>query len=241
MIASLSVWLKQIIVMILIATFVELILPGKSMERYVKVVVSLFILLTILTPIIQFLRSDFELDLGMLESSATQQVDRSIASVQRILTSGDDIRVQQEEQALGVLEERVSQLMREEVEAQFSVSVSQVDVKAGMNRKKEPELQRVTIKLASIGRNQETEQSKGSQESENEEAEGGVEVRAMDPIEPIDIDIRLDHPPGGSMPAMKWSEAEMAADEKKLSLEMSSWLANRWGIPLSSVQIIFAE
>src|SRR5690606_15930226 len=119
-----------------------------SMERYVKVVVSLFILLTILTPIIQFLRSDFELDLGMLESSATQQVDRSIASVQRILTSGDDIRVQQEEQALGVLEERVSQLMREEVEAQFSVSVSQVDVKAGMNRKKEPELQRVTIKLA---------------------------------------------------------------------------------------------
>ena len=50
---ALAAWLKQIIVVVLLATFIDLLLPNRTMQRYVKLVVSLFILMTILTPVMQ--------------------------------------------------------------------------------------------------------------------------------------------------------------------------------------------
>ena len=54
--------LKTIILVILLAVFVDLIIPGKAMQRYVKVVISLFILMTILQPVLQLLHTDFNLE-----------------------------------------------------------------------------------------------------------------------------------------------------------------------------------
>ena len=38
-------WLKSVIMVVLFATFVDLILPGKALERYARLVLSLLILL----------------------------------------------------------------------------------------------------------------------------------------------------------------------------------------------------
>lgn len=46
----LSNWLQELIMIVLLATFVEMLLPNRSMERYVKLVLSLLILLTLLSP-----------------------------------------------------------------------------------------------------------------------------------------------------------------------------------------------
>ncbi|WP_267907848.1 stage III sporulation protein AF [Paenibacillus sp. JZ16] len=45
-------WLKSVIMVVLFAAFVDLILPGKALERYARLVLSLLILLTLLSPII---------------------------------------------------------------------------------------------------------------------------------------------------------------------------------------------
>lgn len=47
----LSNWLQELIMIVLLATFVDMLLPNRSMERYVKLVLSLLILLTLLSPI----------------------------------------------------------------------------------------------------------------------------------------------------------------------------------------------
>jgi len=50
-----SAWLKGIILIILFATFMDLLLPSSSMQKYVKLVIGLIIIVTMLTPLLVIL------------------------------------------------------------------------------------------------------------------------------------------------------------------------------------------
>ncbi len=62
MIGLLSEWIQQIILIILLATFIDFLLPNSTFHKYSKLVISLFILLTILSPILKIISSDFNYD-----------------------------------------------------------------------------------------------------------------------------------------------------------------------------------
>ena len=53
MIEFLSSWAQGIIVAVIIATLIEMILPNNSSKKYVKVVIGMYILFTIVSPIIK--------------------------------------------------------------------------------------------------------------------------------------------------------------------------------------------
>ena len=53
MIEFLSSWAQGIIVAVIIATLIEMILPNSSSKKYVKVVIGMYILFTIVSPIIK--------------------------------------------------------------------------------------------------------------------------------------------------------------------------------------------
>ena len=53
MIEFLSSWAQGIIVAVIIATLIEMILPNRSSKKYVKVVIGMYILFTIVSPIIK--------------------------------------------------------------------------------------------------------------------------------------------------------------------------------------------
>ena len=53
MIEFLSSWAQGIIVAVIIATLIEMILPNGSSKKYVKVVIGMYILFTIVSPIIK--------------------------------------------------------------------------------------------------------------------------------------------------------------------------------------------
>ncbi|SFK93912.1 stage III sporulation protein AF [Paenibacillus sp. 1_12] len=69
----LSDWLKSIIVVILLATFVDILLPNQTMQRYVKTVVSLFILLTLLQPIFSLFQKSASVDLMLSNAQSLFQ------------------------------------------------------------------------------------------------------------------------------------------------------------------------
>jgi len=50
-------WVKHIIFVVLFASFLELLLPNSSMQRFVRVIMGLFIMLSILNPIINVLQN----------------------------------------------------------------------------------------------------------------------------------------------------------------------------------------
>ncbi|SDD36276.1 stage III sporulation protein AF [Sporomusa acidovorans] len=57
MIAYITVWIKNIIFVVLFASFLELLLPSNSMQRFVRVIIGLFIMLAILNPVIDVIES----------------------------------------------------------------------------------------------------------------------------------------------------------------------------------------
>lgn len=81
MTAWLSGWLRDIVLIILLATFVDLLIPNNSLQRYVKVVVSLIILLTILSPVISFLKEDRAVNQALEQASGKKDGSQARKSV----------------------------------------------------------------------------------------------------------------------------------------------------------------
>lgn len=59
MVAAVSIWIKDIILVVLFATFMELLLPNSSMQRFIRVIIGLFIMLTILNPVLDIVQNRF--------------------------------------------------------------------------------------------------------------------------------------------------------------------------------------
>lgn len=57
MIASVSAWIKDIIFIVLFASFMELLLPSSSMQRFIRVIMGLCIMLTILNPALNIIQN----------------------------------------------------------------------------------------------------------------------------------------------------------------------------------------
>ena len=51
-------WIRNIIVFLLLATMLHLILPNSNLQKYVKFVVSLLLVVLILTPLFKLLQTD---------------------------------------------------------------------------------------------------------------------------------------------------------------------------------------
>ena len=83
MIEFLSSWAQGIIVAVIIATLIEMILPNRSSKKYVKVVIGMYILFTIVSPIIKkFGGKDINLDTINIEKYE-QQISKSDNTISR--------------------------------------------------------------------------------------------------------------------------------------------------------------
>jgi len=57
MIEMVTNWVKNIVFVVLFASFLELLLPNSSMQRFVRVIMGLFIMLAILNPVIDVVQN----------------------------------------------------------------------------------------------------------------------------------------------------------------------------------------
>lgn len=57
MVAAISDWVKSIVMVVLFASFLELLLPASSMQRFVRVIMGLLVMLTILNPVVEFIQT----------------------------------------------------------------------------------------------------------------------------------------------------------------------------------------
>lgn len=57
MVSEITAWVKEIALVVLFATFLEFLLPVSSMQRFVRVIMGLFIMLAILNPVLDMIHS----------------------------------------------------------------------------------------------------------------------------------------------------------------------------------------
>lgn len=82
MIEFFSSWAEQIVIAVIIATIIELILPNNKNKKYIQMVIGVYILFNILSPVIQnkdLLTSVDEYDLGQYNNTTNSQyvIDQS--------------------------------------------------------------------------------------------------------------------------------------------------------------------
>lgn len=68
---EMGAWLKEIIVIALLAVFTDLLLPSQSMQRYVRMVMGLAIIAVMIQPIVPFFQRDWVTKVATL---ATEEV-----------------------------------------------------------------------------------------------------------------------------------------------------------------------
>lgn len=73
-------WVKGIILIILFATFLELLLPNSAMQRFIKAILGLFIMLTVLNPVVNFLQRPWDARDAAITALTPQNVDRADVS-----------------------------------------------------------------------------------------------------------------------------------------------------------------
>lgn len=85
---------RNIAIIILFAIFIEMLLPNNDMSRYLQLVMGLFILIAILTPVVSFLDKDDLLETSLWKFTGGKE------EVQSILAQGEEIGEINKQQAL---------------------------------------------------------------------------------------------------------------------------------------------
>ncbi|WP_078428717.1 stage III sporulation protein AF [Alkalihalobacterium alkalinitrilicum] len=114
-------WLTNIIIFILLATILELLLPNSSMQRYVKMVVGLLLLVIILNPLLSIFSKDINdilPDFTKYEQVTENSLENSIERKKIEIESGQ--RAYISEQMAVQLKRKVE----EELVARFDVEVN---------------------------------------------------------------------------------------------------------------------
>ena len=104
MLDAISDIVKNVAIIILLTTFLDMLLPNSTMQRFVKVVMGLFVMVAILNPILNLFETDFELSSWQLASLPQYKVET-------VLAKGEEMAKIQEEQALVEYKSRLEKQM----------------------------------------------------------------------------------------------------------------------------------
>lgn len=148
-------WLKSVIMVVLFAAFVDLILPSKAFERYARLVLSLLILLTLLSPIIQLLTDPPENLLAQELERQEKGLPEEI-QLQQILAQAEKMKDMQRSQSLQWAGHELARVMKKEIEQETGEAVHEVQVMLSAVEGKDKEytsaaIRQVDVRLAGDG------------------------------------------------------------------------------------------
>jgi len=124
MIAYITVWIKGIIFVVLFASFLELLLPNNSMQRFVRVIMGLFIMLAILNPIIGVMERQLTVDQVPVLAA---RVDSSLANA-NVLNVANEVAGKRDQLARDLYVRDLSKQIRATVMAISGVADAKVTV-----------------------------------------------------------------------------------------------------------------
>lgn len=231
----LSGWLKEIIMVVLLATFVDLILPSRSMERYVKLVLSLLILLTLLSPLIKLLTDAADIKLAGAFNRFNQQsaAGGSTGSLKQIMEQAKELKNQQQKQSLEWAAREIAAQMQEQIRKQQGGSAAEVQVVLGVQEgaadeaaAQNPYIKGVTVVLKPEDR------AGAANAGKSQDPDHDIRV---EPVTPVQVEVQIE-PGGDAEPSEKASEqVELSGDDLVKAEAIKKMLGNTWGIEPETV------
>jgi len=118
---------REIAIIVLLASFLEMLLPNSNLKRFVQVILGLFILISILNPIASLFSSDemvFQIEAWRYQPQSSYEFDEIITNAERITQARENVAVRE-------YEERIEKQINSLVQLVPGVNFSEVSVKTG--------------------------------------------------------------------------------------------------------------
>ncbi len=235
--------MREVIMVVLLATFVDLILPSRSMERYVKLVLSLLILLTLLQPIIKLFTDRPEMKLS--EAFQTQDMNSANftngkeTTLQQILSKAEELKHQQLNQSLQWAGEEVARQMKQQIQEQTGTQIQEVQVQLSLLPATNEDEQ-ATPSIASVEVVLQQEPQDLQSQSDND-GDSSQQI-AITPIAPVQVEVKVepvetDGKSSEESNSDKGSNATLASNDEKTA-DIVKLLSKQWNIHSEQIQII---
>lgn len=144
MIAYLGEWIKHLVLIILVATFLDLLLPNNQMRRYITLVVGLIIIVMILSPILALLQVDHERMVKGIDQLLAYEGEQKAFSADE---KAQQIQAFQDQAVLKEVERMWAEEIKDHLEQHFPLRVEEVKVALSL-RDNEPILQKISLSLS---------------------------------------------------------------------------------------------
>jgi stage III sporulation protein AF len=235
-------WLKSIIMIILIATFIDLLLPNHSLQRYVKTVVSLFVLMALLSPIAQLFQKSWNVD-GLLKSEQQrwEQNDKAPDYLQNpaaIMSQGKSMQAIDNKQALTLTENEIEQQVKKQLQNSTGIAAVSVQAAVALDAHSSPQLQRITVSFAQTDLELAVRPVNGNTNTATGQTSGAGASSAGRFIKPVDIHlapISLDNIP--NQPANSAAKKELPPEVVKWKQQVMQSLQTDWQLKPEQIDI----
>lgn len=249
----LSDWLKQLIIIVMLAAFVDLLLPNNAMQRYVKLVVSLFIILVLLSPIIHLLNSPKKVEEMLTGIDSNPRMSATaIPALADIYEQGERLAQDNELQTKQLVEQQLAEQLSRSLAQATGESVQRIEVQTAKDKEGNPYIEQVQAVLAVV--------MEGGEESEPPPS-GDIEkpiayvepIRPITPIEPVKIGGKgksgaLDSDTNDGADPFRDDAEAAAVDERSLSASLQSrrervaqYIQETWQIEAEKITVVFDQ
>jgi len=207
----LTIWLKKIILLVLLAAFLDLILPNTSMQRYVKMVMGLIILLTLISPIFSLFnlsQEELALRLDRYQEAFDKPPEQEWKSIMQRLVGSRD------EQVAEYVKSQLEASIRARVKEVHGVDLRSVDVQLDTKQPEHPKISEIRLVVG----------------ESDADGESGSTVQPVRPVEPVVISI------GGSS-AEEEDRPVAAPPGNPLHRKIAETVAREWGVTPERVSV----
>lgn len=140
-------WIMQIIVIMLIGTIVELMLPHHHMKKYVNLVMGLLLLLVLSQPILHVFSVDVTSMVSQIENSIFQDNATLTNTEKSVQFQKDEIQATQDAYIWNEISSQLKQAANDSVEEEFSLQIKEIMITPS---EKKDELEAITVLLGEI-------------------------------------------------------------------------------------------
>ncbi|MFM9279075.1 stage III sporulation protein AF [Paenibacillus jiagnxiensis] len=234
-------WLRHLVMVVLLAAFVDLILPSRSMERYVRLVLSLLVLLALISPIAQLLRGNPAAELRQAFLAQERAESGQQQSLERILAQGQQLQRKQEQTAMQYAAGEVARQMKGQIEQETGERVQSVEVAFAQDEQAAGEMSTgtsiasVKVKLAG-----QTAADDLAKPPDGEKAVGGIEPVTVPTVPETEIEVRIGQDAKAADGEDVAPQTKQAVTDGKVE-EIAELLYKEWGIGRDKVQVLNPE
>ena len=160
MVEWISDWAESIIVAVIIATIIEMLLPEGNSKKYIKVVIGVYVLFTIITPIINKFTGE------KIDISDILDLDTYIAEVNAGVKMQNTIQDNNQSSIMGMYSSGIKDDIKAKIEAKGYI-VNDVDIDIADDESYI--IERIVLDLEKEGKKEEADNNIDAKNSGNEE------------------------------------------------------------------------